>query len=261
MTDTAGARYDGAVPGRKRDPRVSRAFGRALKIARVSADLSRAELAAAAGLSHADDIGRLERGEREPSLSVFMALASSLGIGEGELLEATRRQLQAKLPAAKPPAEPAAEPEPDAKPSVAACYIVEDGRLLMVRRRFKAGTLEWAGPSGNIEPGETPEAAAVREVLEEVGVAIVVERRLGDRVHPATGRHLIYLACRILAGDPEIRDHEEIEAVEWVPIPEALERWAGLKGGVFGPVREYLTAAMVQGRGRIRPETPPGDAR
>src|SRR5215472_9628150 len=34
------------------------------------------------------------------------------------------------------------------RPSVAACYIVRNGRLLMLRRRFREGTLEWAGPSG-----------------------------------------------------------------------------------------------------------------
>lgn len=129
-------------------------------------------------------------------------------------------------------------------PSVAACYIVRDGKLLMVRRRRPEGSLEWAGPSGNVEPGETPEQAAVREVQEEVGLTVVVERRLGERVHPATGRHLVYLGCRVVAGEPAVVAHDEISAVEWCDLSTVRERWAGLKGGIFPPVLEYLERAM-----------------
>ena len=132
---------------------------------------------------------------------------------------------------------------------VAACYIVKNGRLLMVRRRRREGTLEWAGPSGTIEPGETPEEAAVREVREEVGVTIEVERRLGERDHPATGRHLIYLVCRIVDGEPKLIDHEEISAIEWADLATVKERWSTLKGGIFPPVVEYLERTMA-------PETP-----
>lgn len=130
------------------------------------------------------------------------------------------------------------------KPSVAACYIVQDGRLLMVRRRFAEGTLEWAGPSDNIHPGETPEQAAVRECQEELGIRVEVVRRLGDRLHPATDRHLIYLACRLVSGEPVIVDHEEIAAVEWADWETVQRRWATLKGGIFPAVREYLERAL-----------------
>src|SRR5262249_8102874 len=87
------------------------------------------------------------------------------------------------------PATPGLDDAAEAGPSVAAWYIVKDRRLLMVRRVKQDGGLEWAGPSGQVELGETPEAAAVREVREELGLNVAVERRLGDRIHPATGRH------------------------------------------------------------------------
>ena len=35
---------------------------------------------------------------------------------------------------------------------------------------------------------------------------------MGERVHPATGRHLIYFVCRFVAGEPTIDDHEEVAA-------------------------------------------------
>ena len=135
----------------------------------------------------------------------------------------------------------------DGRPLVAACYIVRDGRLLLVRRRLRDGAPEWTGPSGNVELGETPEVAAVREVKEEVGLTVEVVSRLGERVHPATGRHLIYLVCRVVAGEATVVDHDEVTAVEWCNLATVLERWAGLKGGIYPAVREYLEQALGAG--------------
>lgn len=128
-------------------------------------------------------------------------------------------------------------------PSVATCYIVRNHRLLMVRRVRQDGP-EWAGPSGQVEPGETPEEAAVREVREELGLTVAVERRLGERVHPATGRHLIYFVCRIVSGVPALVAEEEISAIEWCDLATVKERWANLKGGIFPPVLAYLEQTM-----------------
>lgn len=218
--------YDGLMPPRESDRKVTKAFGRVLQIGRLRLGIDRVEVAHRAGVK-AGTLGRIERGEREPSLSVFIDLAKALDMSPAELMEELVRELKA------------------APPSVAACYIVRDGQLLMVRRRFREGTLEWAGPSGSLGPGETAMQAAVRETMEEIGVEIEPLSILGDRVHPATGRHLIYVACRYLSGEPRVVDHEEVAAVEWVPIPEALERWSGLTGGVYPPVREYLERALA----------------
>jgi 8-oxo-dGTP diphosphatase len=132
------------------------------------------------------------------------------------------------------------------QPAVAACYIVKNRRLLMVRRIKQEGGLEWAAVSGQVEVGETPEQAAVREVREEVGLSVAVERRLGDRIHPATARHLIYFACRIVAGDPALVADQEISAIEWCDLATVKERWANLKGGIFPPVLAYLEETMSE---------------
>lgn len=140
--------------------------------------------------------------------------------------------------------EPTVPVAADGRPFVAVCYIVEAGRLLMVQRRRPQGAPEWAGPSGNVEPGETPEEAAVREVREEVGLEVEVVGRLGDRVHPASGRHLLYFACRVVSGGATVVDREEIGAVEWCDLATVMERWAGLTGGVYPAVREFLERTM-----------------
>jgi 8-oxo-dGTP diphosphatase len=242
-TDAGEAGYHGTVPGRATDPEVARAFGRAVRIARMRTGLELREVARRAGIPPGT-LGRYERGERSAALDVFIAIARALEMAEADLLAATLAELRTLRALRRRPAVKVVRGAQQT-PAVAACYVVRDGRLLMVQRRFVEGTLEWAGPSGKIEAGETPEAAAVRETMEEVGVEIEPIKILGERDHPATGRHLIYVACRYISGEPRVVDHEEVSAVEWVPIPEALERWRDLKGGVFPPVREYLAAAMV----------------
>jgi 8-oxo-dGTP diphosphatase len=132
---------------------------------------------------------------------------------------------------------PAAERAP-----IAASIIVSDGRVLMVRRRVKEGELSWQFPAGEVEAGESPDDAAVREAWEETGLTVRATKGLGERIHPATGRTMVYVACDVVAGTPYVGDEEELAEVAWcdratltsyVPYP------------FYGPVQEYLDAALV----------------
>jgi ADP-ribose pyrophosphatase YjhB (NUDIX family) len=49
------------------------------------------------------------------------------------------------------------------QPPIAAAIIVRDGKVLLVRRRVREGTLSWQFPAGAIEADETPGQAAIRE--------------------------------------------------------------------------------------------------
>jgi 8-oxo-dGTP diphosphatase len=91
---------------------------------------------------------------------------------------------------------------PEHDPHRVACVgaIIRDerGRVLLVRRANEPGRGLWSLPGGRIEAGETEEAAVVREVLEETGLVVQVDR-LAGRV--AIGRYDIAdFACTVTGG-------------------------------------------------------------
>lgn len=61
-------------------------------------------------------------------------------------------------------------------PCVAAVITDDEGRLLL---QEKSGGEAWSLPAGGIEPGESPEQAVIREVLEETGLNVAIEKILG----------------------------------------------------------------------------------
>ncbi|MHB1912084.1 MAG: NUDIX domain-containing protein, partial [Acidimicrobiales bacterium] len=53
--------------------------------------------------------------------------------------------------------------------------VVDDDRLLLIRRGHGPAAGEWSVPGGRVEAGETLAEAVVREVLEETGLEIVCD--------------------------------------------------------------------------------------
>ncbi|MGI5466589.1 NUDIX hydrolase [Streptomyces sp. CA-132043] len=132
--------------------------------------------------------------------------------------------------------------EPMDRPPIAAAVVVRDDRVLLIRRRNPEGSLVWQFPAGQIESGETPESAAVRETLEETGLRSQVIRLLGRRFHPETGRLLSYVACSAVAGEAHVAAPEELAAVAWVAhadIPRYVPQ------GLFVPVQQYLDGTLA----------------
>lgn len=103
-------------------------------------------------------------------------------------------------------------------PAVTAVVVRED-ELLLVRR---ADNGRWAPVTGILEPGEDPAVGAAREVAEETGVRVTVDRLAsvagGERVVHANGDRAVYLdltfACTWLAGEARVAD-DESTAVRW----------------------------------------------
>lgn len=73
------------------------------------------------------------------------------------------------------------------------CALIEQGGKLLLTRRAPGQALAgaWEFPGGKVEPGETPEAALVRELREELGVESEVGARVGFATVESQGRLLV----------------------------------------------------------------------
>ena len=132
-------------------------------------------------------------------------------------------------------------------PSVAVLVRDADGRLLMVLNR---DTGLWQTVGGVVEPDESPQEAAVREALEEAGVAVelgaIVAVAGGPqfRLTYPNGDQVAYVStvfdARVLGGEPRA-DGEETSAVEWFMLSELA------RADVDEFTRALLAAAIPPG--------------
>ncbi len=142
------------------------------------------------------------------------------------LFEADRRDLAAAAAAPKP--EPGPGPAGGVLLVVACALVDPDGRVLLARRpdgKPMAGL--WEFPGGKAHPDETPEAALIRELREELGIGVEASclAPFTFASHPLDGgRHLLmplYL-CRRWEGAVRAR---EGQALAWVR-PQRLRDYA-----------------------------------
>jgi 8-oxo-dGTP diphosphatase len=109
-----------------------------------------------------------------------------------------------------------------ARVAVVGAAIVRDGRVLTARRTAPPEAAgRWEFPGGKVEPGESPEAALVREIREELGCAVEVAGWLPGEV-PIGERHLLTVALAVLAGDadPDPREHDELRWLTAVQLDD-----------------------------------------
>src|SRR5512135_2132786 len=84
---------------------------------------------------------------------------------------------------------------------------------------------EWVLPKGKLDDGETPRAAAKREVLEETGHEVTVHEFLGTLVHETAARAKVVHYWRMEASGGQTRElMDDVRAVDWLPLEAAVER-------------------------------------
>ena len=122
--------------------------------------------------------------------------------------------------------------------------IIRDGQVLLVKRGREPAKGLWAIPGGAVEPGETLQAAAEREILEETGVVInagepifafdLIER---DEVGALKFHYVIVdLRAEYISGEPVAADDavdarwlkpRDLDSLDVVPVTLELLRKIG----------------------------------
>ena len=101
---------------------------------------------------------------------------------------------------------------------------------------FKDG---WEFPGGKVEPGETPQAALKREIMEELETEIEVGELIETIEYDYPTFHLSMdcFWCEILSGDPVLKEAEDakwltketLDSVDWLPadlgVVGKIEKW------------------------------------
>jgi 8-oxo-dGTP pyrophosphatase MutT (NUDIX family) len=178
-------------------------------------------------------------GIRDDEHLSLASLAARLELSKGRVDQIIRAARAKRNDTEEPVTEPADKPEP--VPVVAAIVTCHLGVLI---GRRNDGKPPWTFIAGEIEPGESPADAAVREVKEETGLLIKAGDVIGRRVHPKTGRTMVYMAAEPTHGtEVFVGDEDELAEVRWASLAEADE----LLPGMYEPVRAHLGKVLPRG--------------
>jgi 8-oxo-dGTP diphosphatase len=97
-------------------------------------------------------------------------------------------------------------------------FVLRDDQILLIRKKRGLGAGKINGPGGRIEPGESPQEAAIREVQEEVGVTPTAVRQQGElsfQFVDGYGIHVYVFTATHCDG--EVRESDEALPI-WTPL-------------------------------------------
>jgi 8-oxo-dGTP diphosphatase len=128
--------------------------------------------------------------------------------------------------------------------------VLRRGRVLLGQRLGSHGAQSWAPPGGHLEFGESVDACARREVMEETGLTLgaLVSGPYTVDAFPEVGRHYVTLFVVALEsfGEPERREPAKCAGWAWYP-------WDALPAPLFAPL------ASLRAQGFTPPQGPPDE--
>jgi 8-oxo-dGTP pyrophosphatase MutT (NUDIX family) len=164
----------------------------------------------------------------------------------GVLYDLEKKEKKAKKvtqPSA-PPVQPAVMAlKPGGHLSAGGVLIDDAGRVLLREPTNHFGGYVWTFAKGRVDPGETPEQAALREVREETGYRAEIVEAIPGQFEGTTGSTVMFVMRPI--GTPDVPPSSETNTTKWVTFEEA-KRLIGLTTSPTGRKRDLsiLQAAL-----------------
>ncbi len=140
-------------------------------------------------------------------------------------------------------------------PRVVVCVgtvVLRDEKVLFIRQA-KGHSLagQWSIPWGVVDPGETPDNAALRETLEEGGVTAVITGLLGYQNFDWEAMVALIYLCQHVSGEPQHDGGKETDAAAYLSLAdmdtlnEPIEPWC-----------DWLVRRILQGKYHLIPLEP-----
>lgn len=123
------------------------------------------------------------------------------------------------------------------------CGVIENGEGLFLACQRPAGKHlggRWEFPGGKVDAGESPEAALVRELREELAVDVEVGEALSPVVWDYSGKkiRLLPFICTIRGGELQALEHE---ALRWcAPTDFGSLEWAEADIPILGEILQNM---------------------
>ena len=118
------------------------------------------------------------------------------------------------------------------KIEVVAAIIYKDGEYFATQRGYGEFEGMWEFPGGKIEPGESRESALKREIQEELGIDITIDKFIctTDYDYPLFHLTMHCYLCSVESREMELREHksarwltvESLDSVEWLPADKGI---------------------------------------
>ena len=115
---------------------------------------------------------------------------------------------------------------------VVAAIIIHENKIFATQRGYGEFEGGWEFPGGKVEPGETPQEALAREIMEELDTQIEVGELLDTVEYDYPKFHLSMdcFLCTIKAGHLVLKEHEAarwltretLDSVDWLPADQSL---------------------------------------
>ena len=112
----------------------------------------------------------------------------------------------------------------------AGIVLIQDGKVALIER-FRAGLHYFVFPGGGVDEGETPEQAAVRETMEELGIEVTIKQKVAEIQLVSTSRQIYFLVEQTggkfgtgageeyITQDPDNADEGHYKPI-WMPIEQ-----------------------------------------
>ena len=102
-----------------------------------------------------------------------------------------------------------------------AARVVQDGKILLVQEASGTYQGKWGLPKGHVDPGESPEAAALRELHEETGYSGSVMGLVGVRTALRKDHPAVFLCYDVhVEGHHQPASTDEISSTTWFSLTE-----------------------------------------